>query len=88
MRHVVVPQAVRRVFPPLLNDFIGLQKDTALISVVGLLDMLARARFLNNSRATFTGYTMAAFVFLALTIPQTRAADKIIKRDQLRTRAN
>ena len=88
MRHVVVPQAVRRVFPPLLNDFIGLQKDTALIGVVGLLDMLARARFLNNSKATFTGYTMAAIIFLILTIPQTRAADKIIKRDQERTRAH
>ena len=51
MRHVVVPQAVRRVIPPLLNDFIGLQKDTALIDVLGVLDVVSRARFVNNSAA-------------------------------------
>ena len=50
MRYVVVPQAVRRVIPPLLNDFIGLQKDTALICVLGVLDVVNRARFVNNSQ--------------------------------------
>ena len=49
MRHVVVPQAVRRVVPPLLNDFIGLQKDTALIFSIGILEVLSRARFINNT---------------------------------------
>ena len=64
MRHVVVPQAVRRVIPPLLNDFIGLQKDTALISVLGVLDVVNRARFINNSRGTLAAYSMAALLFL------------------------
>ena len=74
MRHVVVPQAVRRVIPPLLNDFIGLQKDTALISFLGVLDVISRARFINNSRGTLTAYSMAAMLFLAVTIPFTRVA--------------
>ncbi len=87
MRFVVVPQAVRRIIPPLLNDFIGLQKDTALVSAVGILEVLGRARFINNSQATFTGYTMAALLFIAITIPQARAAEWLIKRDQSRTRA-
>ena len=87
MRHVVVPQAVRRIIPPLLNDFIGLQKDTALISAIGILEVLGRARFINNSQATFTGYTMAALLFIAITIPQARAAEWLIKRDHAKTRA-
>ena len=87
MRHVVVPQAVRRIIPPLLNDFIGLQKDTALVSAIGILEVLGRARFINNSQATFTGYTMAALLFIAITIPQARAAEWLIKRDHARTRA-
>lgn len=87
MRHVVVPQAVRRIIPPLLNDFIGLQKDTALISSIGILEVLGRARFINNSQATFTGYTMAALLFIAITIPQARAAEWLIKSDQAKTRA-
>jgi polar amino acid transport system permease protein len=87
LRYVVVPQAVRRVIPPLLNDFIGLQKDTALISFVGVLELLSRARFVNNSKATFTGYTMAAMLFILITIPQTRVVDRLIRRDQARTRA-
>ena len=87
MRHVVVPQAVRRIIPPLLNDFIGLQKDTALISAIGILEVLGRARFINNSQATFTGYTMAALLFIAITIPQARAAEWLIKHDHAKTRA-
>jgi polar amino acid transport system permease protein len=87
LRHVVVPQAVRRVIPPLLNDFIGLQKDTALISFVGVLEVLGRARFINNSKATFTGYTMAAILFVLITIPMTRFVERLQRRDQARMRA-
>ncbi len=86
MQYVVVPQAVRRVIPPLLNDFIGLQKDTALISAVGTLELLARARFLNNSAATLTGYAMAAILFIVITIPMTRATERLIKSDQKKMR--
>lgn len=87
MRHVVVPQAVRRVIPPLLNDFIGLQKDTALISVLGVYDVVNRARFYNNSRGTLAAYSMAAVLFLAVTIPFTRWLDALIRRQQARTLA-
>jgi polar amino acid transport system permease protein len=87
MRHVVVPQAVRRVIPPLLNDFIGLQKDTALISVLGVYDVVNRARFYNNSRGTLAAYAMAAVLFLAVTIPFTRWLDALIRRQQARTLA-
>ena len=86
MRHVVVPQAVRRIIPPLLNDFIGLQKDTALIGVVGIIEVLGRARFFNNNKATFTGYTIAAILFIVITIPMTRFTDRMMKRDQARMR--
>jgi polar amino acid transport system permease protein len=87
MRHVVVPQAVRRVIPPLLNDFIGLQKDTALISVLGVLDVVNRARFVNNARGTLAAYSMAALLFLLVTIPFTRWLDGLIRRQQAKTLA-
>ena len=87
LRYVIVPQAVRRVIPPLLNDFIGLQKDTALIFSIGVLEVLSRARFINNSRATFTGYTMAALLFVLITIPMTRFVERLQRRDQARMRA-
>lgn len=85
MRHVVVPQAVRRSVPPLLNDFIGLQKDTALIGVLGMLEILNRARFINNAKGTLAAYSMAALLFLLVTIPFTRALDRMIRRQQART---
>jgi polar amino acid transport system permease protein len=87
LRYVVVPQAVRRVIPPLLNDFIGLQKDTALIFAIGVLEVLSRARFINNAKATFTGYTMAAILFVLITIPMTRFVERLQRRDQARMRA-
>jgi polar amino acid transport system permease protein len=87
MRHVVVPQAVRRVIPPLLNDFIGLQKDTSLINALGVLDVVSRARFVNNSRGTLAAYSMAALLFLLVTIPFTRWLDGLIRRQQAKTLA-
>jgi len=86
LRTVVVPQAVRRIRPPLLNDAIGLQKDTALIGFIGPLEVVSRARFVANARGTLTGYTMAAILFALLSIPMTRYLDRLIKRDQARTR--
>ena len=87
LRFVVVPQAVRRSIPPLLNDFIGLQKDTALINALGILDVLNRARFVNNAKGTLAAYTMAALLFLAVTVPFTRWLDALIRRQQARTQA-
>ena len=85
LRFVVVPQAVRRSIPPLLNDFIGLQKDTALIGVLGMLEVLNRSRFINNSQGTLAAYSMAALLFLAVTIPFTRWLDALVRRQQART---
>src|ERR1051326_8614688 len=66
MRYVVLPQAIRRVIPPLLNDFIGLQKDTVLITVIGLTESLAQANFYQSDYANFTGLTVTAVFFIFL----------------------
>src|SRR5256885_2471796 len=64
LRYVVLPQAVRRVVPPLLNDFIGLQKDTALVTVIGGTEVAAPAQDFSNKQDNFTAYVVAAGVFL------------------------
>jgi polar amino acid transport system permease protein len=87
LRYVVVPQAVRRIIPPLLNDFIGLQKDTALVSVVGVLDVVNRATILKGQDFNLTYLTGAAICFLIITIPMTRLTDWLVKRDAARMRA-
>ena len=87
LRHVVVPQAVRRVIPPLLNDFIGLQKDTALVGVLGVVEALRQAQI--DEAATFNGtpYLVAATLFVAITIPQARFTDWLVARDRRRRQA-
>ena len=88
MRHVVVPQAVRRIGPPLLNDFIGLQKDTSLIQALGLLDVMKRASQVNTTAPlSLTGNMMAALLFLVVTIPFTRYLDYILRKQKLKTQA-
>jgi polar amino acid transport system permease protein len=87
LRYVVVPQAVRRIIPPLLNDFIGLQKDTALVSVVGVLEIVNRATILKGTYFNLSFVTGAAVAFLIITIPLTRLTDYLIRRDQARMRA-
>jgi polar amino acid transport system permease protein len=88
MRFVVLPQAVRRVIPPLLNDFIGLQKDTALVGLLGLVEVARAAENYASSTFNFTGYTMAALLFIAVTIPLARVTDWLIERDRRRMRAS
>ena len=78
MRHVVVPQAVRRVIPPLLNDFIGLQKDTALISVLGVLDVVNRAGSSTTHVQPSPRIRWRRCLFLLVTIPLTRWLDRLI----------
>ena len=87
LRHVVVPQAVRRVIPPLLNDFIGLQKDTALVSVLGIVEVLRQTQI--DQAATFNGtyYLVAATLFVAITIPLARFTDWLVARDRRRQQA-
>ncbi|WP_080918913.1 ABC transporter permease subunit [Manganibacter manganicus] len=87
MRYVVVPQAVRRIIPPLLNDFIGLQKDTALVNVIGSIDAFNQARIVASNHFNLSPVTTVALLFILITIPQTRLVDKLIERDQRRTRA-
>jgi polar amino acid transport system permease protein len=87
MRFVVLPQAIRRVIPPLLNDFIGLQKDTALVSVLGLVEAARAAEQYASTTFNFTGYTMAALLFIAITIPLARVTDYLIERDRRRMAA-
>jgi polar amino acid transport system permease protein len=87
MRSVVVPQAVRRVIPPLMNDFIGLQKDTSLLAFVGVLEGFSIAQ--NNASNTFnlSAVTGVGLCFLVITIPMTRLTDVLVKRDQQRKQA-
>jgi polar amino acid transport system permease protein len=87
MRFVILPQAIRRVVPPLLNDFIGLQKDTAIISVVGVTEALAQAGFYSNDFFSYAGYMIAAAFFIILTIPFARFTDNLIKQRERRERA-
>jgi polar amino acid transport system permease protein len=87
MRFVVLPQAIRRVIPPLLNDFIGLQKDTALIGIIGVLDGFRRAQIYAGSKFNLTSFTALALCFVVLTFPMTRFTDRLLKRDQRRMAA-
>lgn len=86
-RFVVLPQAVRNVMPPLLNDFISLQKDTALVAVLGPIEVLRRAQIDTSSNFNYTPYVGAALIFIALTIPMTRFADWVQARSAKKKRA-
>ncbi|GAA3132379.1 amino acid ABC transporter permease [Planomonospora alba] len=84
MRHVVLPQAWRRVVPPLLNDFVSLQKDTALVSTIGVIEALRQAQIDAASTFNYTPYLVAAMMFVALTIPMARLTDHLAARSQRR----
>jgi polar amino acid transport system permease protein len=86
-RYVVIPQAIRNVIPPLLNDFISLQKDTALVAVLGPVEILRQAQIDASSTFNYTPYVAAALIFIALTIPMTRFADWVQSRMSRRQRA-
>jgi polar amino acid transport system permease protein len=82
LRHVVIPQAIRRVVPPLLNDFIGLQKDTVLVSFIGVVEIFRQAQIKQFATFNFTPYIAVALVFIVVTIPLTRLTDALIARDR------
>ncbi len=84
LRYVVVPQAVRRVIPPLLNDFIGLQKDTVLVSYIGVVEVFRESTILQQAKFNFTPLLATALVFLAVTIPMARLTDWMVDRDKRR----
>lgn len=80
MRLVVLPQAVRKVVPPLMNDFVALQKDVGLISVLGAIDAVRGAQIEVAKFANFTPYVLAGLLFVLLAIPTIRLADYVTKR--------
>jgi len=84
LRYVVVPQAVRRVVPPLLNDFIGLQKDTALVALIGPVEAFRQAQIDTSATFNFTPYVAAALIFVAFTIPLARLTDWLNERSRRR----
>ncbi|HWC46622.1 MAG TPA: amino acid ABC transporter permease, partial [Casimicrobiaceae bacterium] len=87
MRYVVIPQAVRRVIPPLLNDFVGLQKDTALVSVIGVGEAAALAQNASSIDGNFVSYLVAAVFFILITIPLARFTDHLVATRERRERA-
>jgi polar amino acid transport system permease protein len=87
LRFVILPQAVRRVIPPLLNDFIGLQKDTALVGVLGAVEAFKQTQIDTASTFNYTYYLVAASLFVALTIPLARFTDYLVARDRRKRQA-
>lgn len=88
MRRVVMPQAVRRVVPPLLNDFVALQKDVGLISVLGAFDAVRQAQIHADAAFNFTPYLVAGLLFVLLAIPTIRLADWVSLRALRRQQAS
>jgi polar amino acid transport system permease protein len=85
MRHIIVPQAVRKVIPPLLNDFIALMKDTSLVSVIGALEVVQVGFDIQTEQINGSGLVLGALMFLAITIPLARIVDLLIAREQRKT---
>jgi polar amino acid transport system permease protein len=84
LRTVLVPQAVRRVIPPLLNDFIGLQKDTALLSIAGISEAFQVSKYWQSFTFSMSPVIVPAILFVIITIPQARFVDVLINRDERR----
>jgi polar amino acid transport system permease protein len=77
LRHVIVPQAVRRVGPPLLNDFIALQKDVALVAILGVVEAFRQAQIIASSTFEYTPLLAAALLYLCVTVPLARILDRL-----------
>ena len=82
MRHIVLPQAVRRVAPPLLNDFISLQKDVALVAILGPLEAFRQAQIYASSNFNYTPLLAAAVLYLCVTIPLARVVDRMQRKER------
>ena len=87
MRHVVLPQALRRVVPPLLNDFVSLLKDVALVSIVGVVEGVRIAQIQTDKTFNYTPYVVVSILFLIVTIPLTRFTDRVLARTIARQNA-
>jgi polar amino acid transport system permease protein len=86
MRHVIVPQAIRKVIPPMLNDFIALMKDTSLVGVIALVEVVKAGREIQAETFNSSALTLGALMFIVVTIPLARLVDRLIARQQLALR--
>jgi polar amino acid transport system permease protein len=86
MRHVVVPQAIRKVIPPMLNDFIALMKDTSLVGVIALVEVVKAGREIQAENFNSSALTLGALMFILVTIPLARLVDRLIARQQVAMR--
>ena len=82
MRFVIVPQAIRKVIPPLLNDYIALMKDTTLVSVIGLIEVVQAGRDIQSETLNSSALMLGAIMFIVVTIPLARLVDWMIARQQ------
>jgi len=87
MRHVVLPQGLRRVVPPLLNDFVSLLKDVALVSILGVVEGVRVAQIQADKIFNYTPYVVVSILFLIVTIPLTRLTDRVLIRSISRQNA-
>jgi polar amino acid transport system permease protein len=87
MRHVILPQAIRRVVPPLLNDFIGLQKDTALVALIGPIEAFRQSQISQSANFNFSPYIVTAVLFVLITVPMARVVDWLAARQRQGGRA-
>ena len=86
MRYIIVPQAIRKVIPPLLNSFIALMKDTSLVSVIPALEVVQAGFDIQTAEFNGSGLVLGALFFLAVTIPLARVVDTwLISREQAKT---
>ncbi len=86
MRHVIVPQAIRKVIPPMLNDFIALMKDTSLVGVIALVEVVKAGREVQAETFNSSALTLGALLFVMVTVPLARLVDRLIARQQLAMR--
>jgi polar amino acid transport system permease protein len=85
MRQVIMPQAVRKVIPPLLNDFIALMKDTSLVGVIALIEVVEAGRTVQAETFNSSALTLGAVMFVIVTVPLARVVDRLIAQQQART---
>ncbi|WP_290689098.1 MULTISPECIES: amino acid ABC transporter permease [unclassified Haematobacter] len=87
MRYVVIPQALRGIVPPLMNNCISLQKDTALVAIIGTIDAFNQSKIIAANNFNLSAVTTVAILFILITIPQARLVDKLTERDRRRIRS-
>src|SRR5215212_8756124 len=86
LRHVIVPQAIRKVIPPMLNDFIALMKDTSLVGVIALVEVVKAGREIQAENFNSSALTLGALMFVVVTVPLARVVDRLIAKQQLALR--